>query len=208
MNGLLIDYEWCTGCHTCEIACQQEHGFAPRNVLEKGKVGISPYEIGPHDLGNGRFQYEFLPVPTALCDLCADRVRERKAAYLRETLPGRLHAVRKRRGTLQEDDLEEDGAVRVRTCSGAGPSPFGRMGLPSATVAGRMTIALCYVCSRCNACGKVDRLRTLNLTCPACGGRRDLSDAVRPHCGHARPPLPGPAGTSRDPKTRANGSHE
>ena len=73
MNGLLIDYEWCTGCHTCEIACQQEHGFAPRNVLEKGKVGISPYEIGPHDLGNGRFQYEFLPVPTALCDLCADR---------------------------------------------------------------------------------------------------------------------------------------
>ena len=46
MNGLLIDYEWCTGCHTCEIACQQEHGFAPRNVLcdlcadrvEKGKL--------------------------------------------------------------------------------------------------------------------------------------------------------------------------
>ena len=78
MNGLLIDYEWCTGCHTCEIACQQEHGFAPRNVLEKGKVGISPYEIGPHDLGNGRVQYEFLPVPTALCDLCADRVEKGK----------------------------------------------------------------------------------------------------------------------------------
>ena len=48
------------------------------NVLEKGKVGISPYEIGPHDLGNGRFQYEFLPVPTALCDLCADRVEKGK----------------------------------------------------------------------------------------------------------------------------------
>ena len=60
MNGLLIDYEWCTGCHTCEIACQQEHGFAPRNVLEKGKVGISPYEIGPHDLGNGRLPVRIL----------------------------------------------------------------------------------------------------------------------------------------------------
>lgn len=45
---------------------------------KKGKVGSSPYEIGPHDLGNGRFQYEFLPVPTALCDLCADRVEKGK----------------------------------------------------------------------------------------------------------------------------------
>ena len=26
-EGLLIDYEFCTGCHTCEIACQMEHGF-------------------------------------------------------------------------------------------------------------------------------------------------------------------------------------
>ena len=26
---LAIDYEYCSGCHTCEIACQQEHGLAP-----------------------------------------------------------------------------------------------------------------------------------------------------------------------------------
>ena len=26
---LAVDYEFCTGCHTCEIACQQEHGLAP-----------------------------------------------------------------------------------------------------------------------------------------------------------------------------------
>src|SRR4030042_4521764 len=24
-HGLLIDYEYCTGCHTCEIACSQEY---------------------------------------------------------------------------------------------------------------------------------------------------------------------------------------
>lgn len=27
-NGLLIDYEFCTGCQSCEIACKQEHGFS------------------------------------------------------------------------------------------------------------------------------------------------------------------------------------
>ncbi|MFC1869525.1 hypothetical protein ACFL0H_15530 [Thermodesulfobacteriota bacterium] len=33
-NGLLIDYNYCTGCHSCEIACQQEHDFPA------GKNGI------------------------------------------------------------------------------------------------------------------------------------------------------------------------
>lgn len=23
--GLLIDYEYCTGCFTCQVACNQEH---------------------------------------------------------------------------------------------------------------------------------------------------------------------------------------
>ena len=25
--GLLIDYQWCTGCHSCEMACKVEHGW-------------------------------------------------------------------------------------------------------------------------------------------------------------------------------------
>lgn len=78
MNGLLIDYEYCTGCHTCEIACQQEHGFAPKELFDTGSKGIEVYEIGPHALGNDRSQYEFLPVPTALCDLCANRTAKGK----------------------------------------------------------------------------------------------------------------------------------
>lgn len=72
--GLLIDYKWCTGCHTCEIACQQEKHMEPLKVGEQGERGILPYEIGPYNLGNDRYQYEFVPVPTAHCDLCADRV--------------------------------------------------------------------------------------------------------------------------------------
>ena len=23
--GLYVDYEWCSGCHACELACKQEH---------------------------------------------------------------------------------------------------------------------------------------------------------------------------------------
>ena len=38
---LAIDYEYCSGCHTCEIACQQEHGLAP------DKFGIELKQIGP-----------------------------------------------------------------------------------------------------------------------------------------------------------------
>jgi Fe-S-cluster-containing dehydrogenase component len=26
-KGLLIDYHYCTGCHSCEVAYQQKHGF-------------------------------------------------------------------------------------------------------------------------------------------------------------------------------------
>ena len=25
--AILIDYDYCTGCHTCEVACQQEHDY-------------------------------------------------------------------------------------------------------------------------------------------------------------------------------------
>lgn len=78
MNGLLIDYKWCTGCHTCEIACQQVHDMAPKKLLEKGRIGIKPYEIGPYEISEDRYQYEFIPVPTQLCDLCAERVEHGK----------------------------------------------------------------------------------------------------------------------------------
>lgn len=78
VKGLLIDYKWCTGCHTCEIACQVEHGYEPKKLLEKGKVGIKPYEIGPYEIAEDRYQYEFLPVPTDFCDLCKERVAKGK----------------------------------------------------------------------------------------------------------------------------------
>ena len=41
---LVVDYEYCSGCHTCEIACQQEHGMDP------DKYGIKLTQIGPDEI--------------------------------------------------------------------------------------------------------------------------------------------------------------
>lgn len=77
--GLLIDYKWCSGCHTCEIACQQAHeGYAPTEIGEQGKYGIKLHQIGPYDLGGKKYQFEWLPVPTSFCDLCAERTEAGK----------------------------------------------------------------------------------------------------------------------------------
>ena len=71
-NGLLIDYWMCTGCRTCEIACKQEHNLPP------GRWGIKLDELGPMELGNDKYFYAFIPIPTDLCSLCARRVNEGK----------------------------------------------------------------------------------------------------------------------------------
>lgn len=68
--GLLIDYEFCTGCHTCEMACKVEHGFA------EGEWGIKLMQNGPTQIGPDEWEFNFIPVPTKRCDLCADRVAE------------------------------------------------------------------------------------------------------------------------------------
>lgn len=67
--GLLIDNEYCTGCHSCEVACKNEHD------LPLGQWGIKVLELGPWKLMDGkRWEYRYVPVPTSYCDLCADRV--------------------------------------------------------------------------------------------------------------------------------------
>ena len=42
-NGLLINYNYCTGCHSCKVACQQEHDFPA------GKNGIKVTEFDDLD---------------------------------------------------------------------------------------------------------------------------------------------------------------
>ena len=77
--GLLIDYELCTGCHTCEVACKEEHRYG------KDRWGIRVFDDGPWQKEDGafpgddqgkHFNWNKIPVPTDLCDGCADRVAE------------------------------------------------------------------------------------------------------------------------------------
>ncbi len=71
-QGLLIDYEFCTGCHTCEVACQME-----RN-LPVDQWGIKLTQIGPFQISEQKWEYTYVPVSTELCNLCAPRVAKGK----------------------------------------------------------------------------------------------------------------------------------
>lgn len=64
-KGLLIDYEYCTGCHTCEVACKQEHQYPP------GMWGIKVNELVMETFN--KVAVDYLPFPTDLCDLCQHR---------------------------------------------------------------------------------------------------------------------------------------
>ncbi|MDR3053360.1 MAG: hypothetical protein LBU48_05825 [Coriobacteriales bacterium] len=76
--GLLIDYEFCSGCETCVVACKEEHHFPV------GRWGIRVFDDGPwqkDDGGEGghHFNWNKIVAPTDLCDLCADRTALGKA---------------------------------------------------------------------------------------------------------------------------------
>lgn len=72
MKGILVEYDYCTGCHSCEVACKKILD------LPKGEFGIQLTEIGPYaytdkEPGPDKWEWTFLPVVTKACDLCADR---------------------------------------------------------------------------------------------------------------------------------------
>lgn len=66
-NGLFIEYEYCTGCHACEVACKQEHNFSD------GMVGIIVNEFITES--SGKIHIDYIPFTTRFCDLCADRTK-------------------------------------------------------------------------------------------------------------------------------------
>jgi Fe-S-cluster-containing dehydrogenase component len=68
--GMLIDYEYCTGCKTCEIACRQEYQ-RPAEKLE----GVQVHEF-KHTLSNGRLYITNMPFFTKACIFCAGRVKQ------------------------------------------------------------------------------------------------------------------------------------
>ena len=71
--GMLIDFSLCTGCKSCEVSCRKEHD------LPLEEWGITVEQIGPKKLG-GQWEWDYVPVPSRLCDLCASRKEEGKKA--------------------------------------------------------------------------------------------------------------------------------
>lgn len=67
-KGLLVNYRWCTGCHSCELACQA------KNDLPAGQYGIKLNEVGPWQISEKKWQYSCFPLLTDQCHLCADKL--------------------------------------------------------------------------------------------------------------------------------------
>ena len=76
MKGILVNNEYCIGCHACEVACKKQLG------LGKDEFGIKVYEFGPIKNGAGRnegkWDWVYTPVLTKSCDLCEERVEKGK----------------------------------------------------------------------------------------------------------------------------------
>jgi anaerobic dimethyl sulfoxide reductase subunit B (iron-sulfur subunit) len=68
--GLLFDYEYCTGCQSCEVTCKEEHDYPV------GKWGIRVIDEGPWEIEPKHYNWNKIPVPTDLCDLCSSRTSE------------------------------------------------------------------------------------------------------------------------------------
>ena len=67
--GLLIDYEFCTGCYSCVLACSQEYRHQP------GVCGIRVFEA-EQKLPDGKLYLTYFPFPTESCILCPHLTRE------------------------------------------------------------------------------------------------------------------------------------
>lgn len=65
--AMLVDTNWCTGCHSCETACQVEHN------LPLGQYGIQLEHVGVWHISGDKWQDTWIPVPPDQCDTCARR---------------------------------------------------------------------------------------------------------------------------------------
>ncbi len=68
--GMLIDYDYCTGCKTCEVACKQEY------KRPAGKIGGVEVKEFIHNLPNDKLYITYIPNFTKACVFCAGRVKK------------------------------------------------------------------------------------------------------------------------------------
>lgn len=69
--AIVVDYQYCTGCQSCEVSCKNEKGFGLEDMW-----GVKVLQNGPYDLGNNEFSWDYIPAFTSRCDVCAGRVED------------------------------------------------------------------------------------------------------------------------------------
>ncbi len=86
--ALIIDYEYCSGCHACELACNQEY---------KRPVGLSGIKVFESIMEvAGKCHIDYVPVRTDLCTFCAGRIkRGKKPSCVQHCLAGCLTVIDK-----------------------------------------------------------------------------------------------------------------
>ncbi len=70
-KGILVDYEWCSGCHTCEMACTVElsHTDYPEN-----HCGVKIHHEGLFQISEDKWNDIYMPIFNDLCDVCVQRL--------------------------------------------------------------------------------------------------------------------------------------
>ena len=133
MKGILVNYEYCTGCHSCEVACKKILG------LPKGEFGIKVAEVGPFQYSEregvkGVWEWTYLPVLTKACDMCADRLARKELPVCVAACPqraldfGTVEELRKRHGDdgmiapLAAGDYTKPNLL-ITKCAQAQPAP-------------------------------------------------------------------------------------
>ena len=71
-KGILVNSDYCTGCHSCAVACKKILD------LPKGEFGIKVAEVGPFEYTTlpalkDKWEWTYMPVITQACDMCAAR---------------------------------------------------------------------------------------------------------------------------------------
>ena len=72
--GMLVDYDYCTGCHSCEVSCKERFDMA------EDEWGIKLADNDPWRYSETDWEWNHVPIPTEECDLCADRLAAGKKA--------------------------------------------------------------------------------------------------------------------------------
>ena len=84
--ALLVEYKYCTGCHSCEIACNQEYNRP---------LGLSGIKVLESTIKHGNKHYiNYMPMRTDLCNFCLGRIKKgKKPACVQHCLAGCLEIV-------------------------------------------------------------------------------------------------------------------